>query len=116
MRRSTSGIPALCRCCDPIRFVAIAPIRPMQLPPIELTNEIFDRDIKWLDEIDEKLPRFSDSPAASRTPLNASEPRLNAFIQRQLRKPHKAQADQDKIDLLLVQYFALCAPAGLSSR
>ena len=83
-----------------------------ELPPIELTNEVFDRDIKWLDEIDEKLRAFQIRQLHPEI-LNASEPRLNAFIQRQLRKPDKAQADQDKIDLLLVQYFALCASADL---
>ena len=83
-----------------------------ELPPIELTNEVFDRDIKWLDEIDEKLRAFQIRQLHPEI-LNANEPRLNAFIQRQLRKPDKAQADQDKIDLLLVQYFALCASADL---
>ena len=83
-----------------------------ELPPTEQSNETFDRDTKWLDEIDEKLRAFQIRQLHPEI-LNASEPRLNAFIQRQLRKPHKAQTDQDKIDLLLVQYFALCASAEL---
>jgi hypothetical protein len=45
--------------------------------------------------------------------LNASEQSLRAFVHRQLRKPNKTNADRDKIDLLLVQYFALCAPEEL---
>jgi hypothetical protein len=45
--------------------------------------------------------------------LNASEQSLRAFVHRQLRKPDKTNADRDKIDLLLVQYFALCAPEEL---
>ena len=45
--------------------------------------------------------------------LNASEEGLRAFLQRQLKKQEKTPADRDKIDLLLVQYFALCAPEDL---
>jgi hypothetical protein len=45
------------------------------------------------------------------TTLNASEVGLSALIHRHLRKPKKSTVDRDKIDFLLVQYFALCAPA-----
>src|SRR6202030_1752843 len=47
------------------------------------------------------------------TTLNASESGLRALIQRHLRKPAKTNTDRDKIDFLLVQYFALCAPAKI---
>ena len=45
------------------------------------------------------------------TTLNANEAGLRALIHRHLRKPSKTNMDRDKIDFLLVQYFALCAPA-----
>src|SRR5579863_6720323 len=44
------------------------------------------------------------------TTLNASEAGLRALIQRHLRKPSKSNMDRDKVDFLLAQYFALCAP------
>src|SRR3989449_2666779 len=47
------------------------------------------------------------------TTLNASEGGLRALIHRHLRKPKKNSMDRDKIDFLLVQYFALCAPAKI---
>src|SRR5438105_13288424 len=47
------------------------------------------------------------------TTLNASETGLRALIQRHLRKTKKSNVDRDKIDFLLVQYFALCAPAKI---
>jgi hypothetical protein len=47
------------------------------------------------------------------TTLNASESGLRALILRHLRKPVKSNVDRDKIDFLLVQYFALCAPAKI---
>ena len=45
--------------------------------------------------------------------LNGSEENLRALIHRQLKKEDKTTADRDKIDLLLVQYFAMCAPEDL---
>ena len=47
------------------------------------------------------------------TTLNASESGLSSLIQRHMRKPTKNNVDRDKIDFLLVQYFALCAPAKI---
>lgn len=83
-----------------------------QLPPARPTREVFERDMQWLDEIDEKVRAFQIRQLPPET-LNASEPSLRAFVHRQLRKPDKTNADRDKIDLLLVQYFALCAPEEL---
>ena len=62
--------------------------------------------------IDERVLAFQIRQLPPET-LNASEQSLRAFLQRQLRKQEKTTADRDKIDLLLVQYFALCAPEEL---
>ncbi len=83
-----------------------------ELPPARPTREIFDRDLEWLNTIDEKVRAFQIRQLPPEI-LNASEASLRAFLQRQLKKPEKASADRDKIDLLLVQYFALCAPEEL---
>jgi len=83
-----------------------------ELPPARPTREVFDRDLKWLDEIDDKVRAFQIRQLPSEF-LYSSEPGLRAFIQRQLRKPDKTNVDRDKIDLLLVQYFALCASEEL---
>jgi hypothetical protein len=85
---------------------------PGELPPLKPTPEIFDRDLAWLDSIDEKVRAFQIRQLPPET-LNASEETLRAFIQRQLKKPNKTTLDRDKTDLLLVQYFALCAPEEL---
>ena len=45
--------------------------------------------------------------------MNGSEEGLRALIHRQLKKEDKTNADRDKIDLLLVQYFAMCATEEL---
>jgi hypothetical protein len=47
------------------------------------------------------------------TTLNANESSLCGLIHRHLKKTSKSNVDRDKIDFLLVQYFALCAPAKI---
>jgi hypothetical protein len=71
-----------------------------------------DRDLLWLDQVDGQiqavhLRHFLITPAVAR------EDGLRLFLQRHLGKPEKLPADRDKIDLLLVQYFVLCAPQDL---
>src|SRR5580693_9374966 len=83
-----------------------------ELPPQRPTREVFDAVLKWLDGIDARVRAFQIRQLPPET-LNASEQNLRAFLQRQLRKQEKTTADRDKIDLLLVQYFALCAPEEL---
>jgi hypothetical protein len=83
-----------------------------ELPPVRPTRSMFDRDLKWLDAIDESLLAYQLRQVPPEI-LNASEPGLRSFIQRQLRKPDKSTMDRDKVDWLLVQYFALCAPEEL---
>ncbi len=80
--------------------------------PARPTREVFDRHLEWMNTIDSKVFAYQIRQLPPET-LNASEQALRAFILRELRKPDKRTADRDKIDLLLVQYFALCAPEEL---
>jgi hypothetical protein len=90
-----------------------APPHPVgELPPARPTREVFDRDLAWLDGIDSKVRAFQIRQLPPEL-LNANEETLRAFVHRQLRKANKTILDRDKIDLLLVQYFALCAPEEL---
>ena len=92
--------------------LAPAPYPAGELPPERPTREVFDRDLQWLDTIDEEVRAFQIRQLPPEV-LNASEEALRAFVQRLLKRPDKTNADRDKIDLLLVQYFALCAPEQL---
>lgn len=83
-----------------------------ELPPSQPTRDVFDRDLQWLDAIDERLLAYQLRQVPSEI-FNQSEPSLRAFIQRQLRKPNKSMVDRDKIDWLITQYFALCVPEEL---
>ena len=76
-------------------------------------QELFDAVRSWLDAMDQRVIVYQLRHLLQMTTLNASETGLRALIHRHLRKPSKTPFDRDKIDFLLVQYFALCAPAKI---
>jgi hypothetical protein len=75
--------------------------------------EMFPKVQTWLDAMDQQVLVYQLRHLLQMTTLNASEAGLRGLIQRHLRKPAKTNMDRDKIDFLLVQYFALCAPAKI---
>jgi hypothetical protein len=75
-------------------------------PDIELFSEVQT----WLDTMDQQVMVHQLRHLLQMTTLNASESGLRALIQRHWRKALKNKADRDKVDFLLVQYFALEAP------
>jgi hypothetical protein len=72
--------------------------------------ELFSQVQTWLDSMDQRVLVHQLRHLLQMTTLNASESGLRALIQRHWRKGPKNKADRDKVDFLLVQYFALCAP------
>src|SRR3984957_9352347 len=72
--------------------------------------DLYARILTWLDSMDQQVLVYQLRHLLQMTTLNASEAGLRALIQRHLRKPSKSNMDRDKVDFLLVQYFALCAP------
>ncbi|MGA3292478.1 MAG: hypothetical protein ABSE45_00705 [Candidatus Acidiferrales bacterium] len=92
--------------------LAPLPYPPGELPPARPTRSMFDQLLLWLVAIDSAVLAYQMRQLPPEI-LNASEASLRALIQRQLRKADKTEADRDKIDLLLVQYFAMCAPEQL---
>jgi hypothetical protein len=73
------------------------------------SSEFFDQVQAWLDHLDQKVMVYELRQLLQMTTLNASESGLRSLIQRHLRKSAKTTFDRDKVDFLLVQYFALCA-------
>jgi hypothetical protein len=78
--------------------------------PEKADNDLYARIQTWLDTMDQQVLVYQLRHLLQMTTLNASEAGLRALIQRHLRKPSKSNMDRDKVDFLLVQYFALCAP------
>jgi hypothetical protein len=99
-------------------YLALAKQLEIEIPfPAEKRNlpekpdiELFDEVESWLDEMDQRVAVHELRKLLQTTTLNANENSLCALIHRQLKKSSKTNVDRDKIDFLLVQYFALCAP------
>jgi hypothetical protein len=99
-------------------YLALAKQLDIEIPvPAEKRNlpekpdlELFDEIEGWLDEMDQRVAVHELRKLLQTTTLNANENSLCALIHRQLKKSSKTNVDRDKIDFLLVQYFALCAP------
>ena len=102
-------------------YVALAKHSEMDIPfpqskrnlPEKPDIELFDQVNEWLEAMDQEVMAHQLRHILQMTTLNASETSLCSLIRRHLRKPKKSNPDRDKIDFLLVQYFALCAPAKI---
>ena len=81
--------------------------------PAKADAELFDSVLTWANSMDQRVMVHQLRHLLQMTTLNASESGLRALILRHLRKSIKSSIDRDKIDFLLVQYFALCAPAKI---
>ncbi len=99
-------------------YIALAKQLTLEIPfapdkrilPEKGDADLYSRIQTWLDSMDQQVLVYQLRHLLQMTTLNASEAGLRALIQRHLRKPSKSNMDRDKIDFLLVQYFALCAP------
>jgi len=81
--------------------------------PEKADLDLFSRALAWLDSMDQRVLVHQLRHLLQMTTLNASESGLRALIMRHLRKPAKSPMDRDKIDFLMVQYFALCVPTKI---
>ncbi len=102
-------------------YLALAKQLEIQIPfpqaerilPEQAELALFTKVQSWLDSMDQQVLVHQLRHLLQTTTLNASEAGLRALIQRHVRKPAKTNTDRDKVDFLLVQYFALCAPAKI---
>jgi len=102
-------------------YLALAKQLEIQIPfpqaerilPEKTELALFTKIQSWLDSMDQQVLVHQLRHLLQTTTLNASEAGLRALIQRHVRKPAKTNTDRDKVDFLLVQYFALCAPAKI---
>ncbi len=70
---------------------------------------------RWFEEMDARLGAHHLRAYLQTGPEIGSE-LLQEFIQHYRGRAQKSEADRDKLDYLLVQYFAWCAPPGLSDE
>ena len=72
--------------------------------------EAIKRAGDWLTEMDQRIQVHQLRQFLQTSGLGTSEVALHALLDRHLGKERKTESDRDKIDFLLVQYFAICAP------
>ena len=99
-------------------YLALAKQLEMEIPfapdrrnlPAKASPELVGEVQAWVNSMDQRVVVHQLRHLLQMTTLNANESGLRCLILRHLRKTAKNNTDRDKIDFLLVQYFALCAP------
>lgn len=89
--------------------LGIAPSAELEQSTDRSEPQVLDRIRKWFQSIDAKVQVWQLRQLLQSTSLQTEE-NLRYLIIRHLAKEPKAEADKEKIDFLLVQYFAHCAP------
>jgi hypothetical protein len=77
--------------------------------------EAVARTCEWFDRIDSQVQVWQIRQLLQSTNLQ-SEENLRYLIVRHMEKEQKTDADKEKIDFLLVQYLAHCAPHGVTEQ
>jgi hypothetical protein len=89
--------------------------RDLEYPVDRSEPEVIERVRQWFDEMDSHIQVWQLRQLLQSTNLQTEE-NLRDLIHRYMVKPQRTEIDRDKIDFLLVQYFAHCAPHGLYER
>ncbi len=76
---------------------------------------VLERVCQWFESIDAQVQVWQLRQLLQSTNLQTEE-NLRYLIVRHLEKNEKTDADKEKIDFLLVQYFAHCAPHGVTEQ
>ncbi|MBI2678686.1 MAG: hypothetical protein HYX28_07870 [Candidatus Koribacter versatilis] len=92
--------------------IAIEPSRDLEYPVDRSEPEAIERIEKWFAEADAKIEVWQLRQVLQTSELG-SEPVLRALIGRILAKEKRTEADRDKADFLLAQYFFHCAPVKM---
>jgi hypothetical protein len=85
----------------------------LEAPNDRSEPEVMERIQRWFEKIDNHVQVWQLRQLLQSTSLQ-NEENLRYLITRHLEKKNKSEADKDKIDFLLVQYFAHCSPHGLN--
>jgi hypothetical protein len=85
----------------------------LEAPADRPEPEVMERVLRWFDQIDQRVQVWQLRQLLQSTNLQ-NEDNLRYLVARHLDKKQKTEADKDKIDFLLVQYFAHCSPHGLN--
>lgn len=92
------------------------PCRDLDEVDVHSEPDLLDQAEQWFAELDQQLQVHQFRQLLHGTGISVSEEKLHALIDRCLGKTDRSDADRDKLDFLLVQYFAVCAPPSLQDR
>jgi hypothetical protein len=95
--------------------LGLAPCHELEDPSDNSEPQALDHVRQWFDEMDGHIQVWQLRQLLQSTSLQ-NEENLRYLIARHLEMPHKTEADKEKLDFLLVQYFAHCAPQGISEN
>ncbi len=89
--------------------------RDLEYPVDRSEPEVIERVRQWFDQMDSQVQVWQLRQLLQSTNLQTEE-NLRDLIHRYTAKSQRTEHDRDKVDFLLVQYFAHCAPQGLYER
>ena len=92
--------------------LGLSPCRDLEYPSDRSEPEVIERVRNWFDQMDARIQVWQLRQLLQSTNLQTEE-NLRDLIARHMCKPERTEIDRDKVDFLLVQYFAHCAPHGL---
>ena len=95
--------------------LGIEPCRDLESPIDRNDPAILEKIAAWFDNVDARS-HAGHLRQALQTAHVAKEDNLRGLLERFLGKEKKTAADRDKVDFLLVQYFAQCAPHSMHNR
>ena len=93
----------------------MAPCAELEGPADRPEPEVMERVRQWFEQMDSRIQVWQLRQLLQSTSLQ-SEENLRYLIIRHLERPNKTEADKEKLDFLLVQYFAHCAPHGIAEQ
>lgn len=95
--------------------LGLQPCAPLHDSSDSSDPKVLDRVRLWFDEMDSRIQVWQLRQLLQSTDLQTEE-NLQYLIARHLEREHKTEADKEKLDFLLVQYFAHCAPHGMTEH
>ncbi|MCI0621406.1 MAG: hypothetical protein L0387_07015, partial [Acidobacteria bacterium] len=95
--------------------MGLEPCRDLESPADRSEPEVLERVWKWFDEVDQSV-QVHQLRQFLHTSALATEQNLQLLIERHLGKPAHTDSDRDKVDFLLVQYYAHCVSPELSEK
>jgi len=84
----------------------------LEFPSDRSEPEVIERVRNWFEQMDARVQVWQLRQLLQSTNLQTEE-NLRDLISRHMSKTQRTEIDRDKVDFLLVQYFAHCAPHGL---